>query len=52
MQLYLGADDYGAMRMVHFLKSFRQEPIWENLSQKGLKNKKDGNGFTGKINFW
>jgi hypothetical protein len=27
MQLYLGADDYGAMRMVHFLKSFRQEPI-------------------------
>jgi hypothetical protein len=40
MQLYLGANDYGAMRRVHFLKSFRQEHIWENLSQKGLKKQK------------
>jgi hypothetical protein len=27
MQLYLTANDYGAMRRVHFLKSFRQGHI-------------------------
>jgi hypothetical protein len=27
MPLYLGADDYGAKRMIHFLKSFCQGHI-------------------------
>jgi hypothetical protein len=32
----------GAKLRVHFLKSFRQGHIWENLSKKGLKSKKGG----------
>jgi hypothetical protein len=42
MQLYLDADNYGAKIRVYFLKYFRKGHIWENLSKKGLKNKKDG----------
>ena len=38
----LGASRHGAELGVHFLKSFYQGRICENLSQKGLKNKKVG----------
>jgi hypothetical protein len=33
---------HGAELRVHFLKSFQKVSNCENLSQKGLKNKKDG----------
>jgi hypothetical protein len=36
----LGANNNGAKRMVHFLKSYCQRRICENLLKKGLKNKK------------
>jgi hypothetical protein len=38
----LGAMIHGAELRVHFLKSFQKGSTCENLSQKGLKNKKDG----------
>jgi hypothetical protein len=38
----LGAMIHGAELRVHFLKSFQNGSTCENLSQKGLKNKKDG----------
>jgi hypothetical protein len=38
----LGANNNGAKRRFHFLKSYCQGRICENLSKKGLKNKKDG----------
>jgi hypothetical protein len=40
----LGAMIHGAELRVHFLKSFQKGSTCENLSQKGLKSKKDGNG--------
>jgi hypothetical protein len=33
---------HGAELRVHFLKSFQKGSTCENLSQKGLKSKKDG----------
>jgi hypothetical protein len=33
---------HGAELRVHFLKSFQKGSTCENLSQKGLKTKKDG----------
>jgi hypothetical protein len=38
----LGAMIHGAELRVHFLKSFQKGSTCENLSRKGLKNKKDG----------
>jgi hypothetical protein len=38
----LGAMIHGAELRVHFLKSFQKRSTCENLSQKGLKNKKVG----------
>jgi hypothetical protein len=38
----LGAMIHGAEVRVHFLKSFQKRSTCENLSQKGLKNKKVG----------
>jgi hypothetical protein len=38
----LGAMIHGAELKVHFLKSFQKGSTCENLSQKGLKSKKDG----------
>jgi hypothetical protein len=38
----LGAMIHGAELRVHFLKSFQKGSTCENLSQKGLKIKKDG----------
>jgi hypothetical protein len=38
----LGAMIHSAELRVHFLKSFQKGSICENLSQKGLKSKKDG----------
>jgi hypothetical protein len=38
----LGAMIHGAELRVHFLKSFQKGCTCENLSQKGLKIKKDG----------
>jgi hypothetical protein len=38
----LGAMIHGAELRVHFLKSFQKGSTCENLSEKGLKNKKDG----------
>jgi hypothetical protein len=38
----LGAMIHGAELRVHFLKSFQKGSTCENLSQKGLKSKKDG----------
>jgi hypothetical protein len=38
----LGAMIHGAELRVHFLKSFQKRSTCENLSQKGLKIKKDG----------
>jgi hypothetical protein len=38
----LGAMIHGVELRVHFLKSFQKGSICENLSQKGLKRKKDG----------
>jgi hypothetical protein len=38
----LGVMIHGAELRVHFLKSFQKGSTCENLSQKGLKNKKDG----------
>jgi hypothetical protein len=42
----LGAMIHGAELRVYFLKSFQKGSTCENLSQKGLKTKKDG-GYTG-----
>jgi hypothetical protein len=38
----LGVMIHGAELRVHFLKSFQKGSSCENLSQKGLKRKKDG----------
>jgi hypothetical protein len=38
----LSAMIHGAELRVHFLKSFQKRSTCENLSQKGLKSKKDG----------
>jgi hypothetical protein len=38
----LGAMIHGAEFRVHFLKSFQKGSTCENLSQKGIKSKKDG----------
>jgi hypothetical protein len=38
----LDAMIHGAELRVHFLKSFQKGSTCENLSQKGLKSKKDG----------
>jgi hypothetical protein len=38
----LGAMIHGAELRVHFLKSFQKGSTCENLPQKGLKIKKDG----------
>jgi hypothetical protein len=38
----LGANNNSAKRRIYFLKSYCQRRICENLSKKGLKNKKDG----------
>jgi hypothetical protein len=37
----LGANNDGAKLRVHFLKSYSQGRVCENLSKKRLKNKKD-----------
>jgi hypothetical protein len=41
---YLGAMVHGAELGVYFLKSFQKGCTYENLSTKGLKNKKVGRG--------
>jgi hypothetical protein len=41
----LGAMIHGAELRVHFLKSFQKGSTCENLSQKGLKNKKVGRRY-------
>jgi hypothetical protein len=42
----------GAELRVHFLKSFQKGSTCENLSQKGLKNKKDGHRGGGSAGEW